>query len=94
MNGLEMKIGELLSTTRSIAKDVCELKNDHKGLISFQSRTEERLKHGSTTLQDHEARIDEVEGRPKSPRAWLTYTLITVGFVVLALLVSIAGGGS
>ncbi len=89
MNGIEMQLGKLLSTTETIAKDVGDLKNDHKGLIGFQSKTEERLKHGSRTLQDHGERIDVIEDKPKPPRAWLTYALIIVGFVMLTFLVSL-----
>lgn len=89
MNGIEMQLGKLISTTETIAKDVSELRNDHKSLIGFQSKTEERLKHGSNTLRNHGERIDVIEHKPKPPRAWLTYTLISLGFVVLAFLVSL-----
>lgn len=75
---------------------ILEMRNDVKQLLACQSATEERLKNGAThfkktddAIESHSDRIIKVEARkcPSFPSGKLTYTMITIGFIILGILI-------
>lgn len=83
--------GELKASIKSLGDGVKSLDDKAEKTIAFQAATQERLINGNKKFQDHEDRIKKVEEKkcPKYPRPSLTYAMISFGFIVLGILISI-----
>jgi hypothetical protein len=78
-----------------------EMRQDVKSLLEAHAQTTERLAGGAKhfseideELKKHEKEILAVAGRkcPRFPKPSLVYAMITVGFTILCILVSMKAG--
>jgi hypothetical protein len=78
--------GKLIANIETLTLTVGEVRCDVKTLLSEKAKTEQRLTDGSKRFTDHEDRIRVVE--KKMPSGKIVYSMISIGFVALALLVA------
>lgn len=97
-------IAAMATNVQAIMTDVKDIKTDIKNFAIFQSRTEERLRHGSDTFVDlrgeqkeQKTKVDKIENRiivlenRKPPSRGLTYGLIIGGFAFMTLIMTWIG---
>jgi hypothetical protein len=93
-------IGEIVANQRTIQKTVEAINNKVDGLNEFKSRTDERLKNGTQTFAAIDSKItraneminknclDIVQITAAIPSKNVIYSMIVIGFAVLAFLIS------
>ena len=85
-------IGETNATLKAMSKTLEGVSASIQCFTKFQARTEQRLNNGvkhfekvDTTLEEHD---DKISGLPRGP---VVYAIITIGFIVVGILVTIIG---
>ncbi|MEO0205864.1 MAG: hypothetical protein ABIL22_04220 [candidate division WOR-3 bacterium] len=82
--------GRLLELVNQIMLSLKETQQDVKNILSFQAKTEERLRYGTDHFDEIDCRLKEHDILlSKVPTGKSIYSVIGIGFTVLALLITI-----
>lgn len=94
----DVDAGRLLQKMDSVHSDVARIWEKVEKFDRFQVLTEERMATGvvhfneiDTSVECVERKVESLEGRecPSFPSPKLTYTLISVGFIILGMILSV-----
>jgi len=103
---LATALGGMAANLQNLSRDMGEVKADVKSFARFQATTEERLARGVQSFQDLDGEIGAIDQKvdalhdehtklkARTPRGWIVYAMLVVGFALVSFLVAFRGHGS